>query len=217
MVEAIIFDMDGVLADTDKGRFQVLRVLLKEQSVDLQDGDIKKLIGRRTKDFLREVCGDKLSAEQIEQIFQQRKQEYHRHPERYIVCQPYAAECCKAIHSAVYTMAIASASEKKDIELVLTQINASDYFKVIVSVDMVKQSKPSPEVYQKCIAQLGISPLLCVAIEDSPVGVQAAKAAGLYCIAVTYTHTREELMGADMVVDSLDKITSRLLKSISAK
>jgi len=66
-----------------------------------------------------------------------------------------------------------------------------------------------------CVARLGLSPKCCVAIEDSPPGVRAAKDAGVYCIAVTYTCAREELIDADMVIDSLDEITTELLRSIS--
>ncbi|MBI3328623.1 MAG: HAD family phosphatase, partial [Nitrospinae bacterium] len=84
-------------------------------------------------------------------------------------------------------------------------------FELVVSGDDVTQGKPDPEIYRTVAQRLEVHPAECVVIEDAPAGVQAAKSAGMHCIAITNTVPRAQLQRADLIVDSLEDDLSPLL------
>ncbi len=213
MIKAIIFDMDGVLADTDMARFRLLKVILAKRGIVLTDEDTKKGTGKRTKVFLKELFGDQLNDEEIQEIYDQRISEYRANHDQYIIPQPGAVACVRSLCKE-FPMAIASASDLRDIKMVLKKLDLTDCFKEIVGDEMVSQRKPHPETYLKAAEAIGFDPSECVAIEDSPTGVASAKAAGLTCVAVTYVHPKEDLQEADLIVDSLEEVTPEYIKQI---
>ena len=206
--------MDGVITDTDKTRFILLQKLLKKRNIDLKNNLYRKSVGKRTKVFLKEVLGDALSDNDIEKIFLERKAEYHKNPKKYILTMPYAISCCQKLLSLKYKLAIASSSEKRDIKLVLKNTGLLPCFKIIIGSDDVKTPKPNPEVYLESIKKLKLKKTECLAIEDSPIGIKAAKSAGLFCVAVTYTHSKKELSQADLIISSLNQLNPKLIKQL---
>ena len=215
MIKAIIFDLDGVLSDTDRTRFDLLKILLGKRGLILNETDYKKSVGRRTEIFLKDLFGDKLSDGEIKNIYIERKEEYHKNPTKYILSQPYTSECCKKLYDAGFILTIASAAEDKDIKLVLDKLNILSFFRIIVGSDLIKSMKPHPETYLKCVEKLKLSKRDCLAIEDSPTGIKSAKDAGLTCVAVTYTHTEGELNEADKIIASLNQLTPEFVNNIN--
>lgn len=209
MKKAVIFDLDGVISNTDKTRFLLLQDILQNYGLSLNDADYKNSIGKRTRHFLTEKFGSELSEKQIDDIVNLRKNLFLKNPENYIVELPSVYETCKQL-SDKYILAIASASDTKVIELILNQLKIDQFFSVVVSVDEVEKSKPAPDVYLRCLEKLNLKPFDCIAIEDSPVGIQAAQSAGIQCIAVTYTHKSEELKNADFIINDLNQIANIL-------
>ena len=214
-IKAVIFDLDGVLSDTDRTRFDLLKILAKKRGLDLKEEDYKKSVGRRTEIFLKDLFGGVLNDEEIRKIYLERKEEYHKNPQSFISPQPHAFECCKRLSEEGFTLAIASGAQSKDIQLVLGELGVSPYFKVIVGSDMIMKMKPHPETYLKCVEKLGFAKEECIAVEDSPTGVAAAKSAGITCVAVLYTHTKEELHQADKIISSLKELTREFIKGLS--
>jgi beta-phosphoglucomutase-like phosphatase (HAD superfamily) len=94
----------------------------------------------------------------------------------------------------------------ENIDLALSELDLAGIFDCIVSGQDVSESKPSPQTYLLAAEKLGTTPSNCVVIEDSPLGVKAAKTAGMKCLAVTNTHHRQYLHEADRVVDSLEDV-----------
>jgi beta-phosphoglucomutase-like phosphatase (HAD superfamily) len=214
MNKAIMFDLDGVISDTDRTRFDLLKVLLKKKGLILDEADYKKSVGRRTEVFLRELFADELTDDEIRDIYIQRKEEYRANPARYVLSQPHVFECCQKLFEAGFILAIASASQEKDIEIVLKELNILQFFKIIVGSDLIKNMKPHPETYLRCVEDLGLSKSECIAVEDSPTGVRSAKNAGVVCVAVTYTHTKDELSEADIIISSLSQLTPEFVRGI---
>lgn len=207
MTEAIIFDLDGVISDTDKMRFSSLTEFLKERNIKLEEKLFKASIGKRTNVFLNEYFSGELALKDITDVCRQVKEKRMSDLQGSILPQPSVVECCKNLSEAGYVLAIGSSSKLIDIKLILNQFNIRKYFSLLVGADLVTKSKPDPETYLTCVKQLDLPKEKCIVVEDSPKGIKAAKGAELLCIAVTYTHDREQLYEADFVVSSLAEIT----------
>jgi HAD superfamily hydrolase (TIGR01509 family) len=106
------------------------------------------------------------------------------------------------LHAQDIPQAIVSSAPRDNITVVLAALGASDLFQALISGDDVAQGKPDPASFLLAARQLGMPPTACVVIEDAPAGVEAARRAGMACLAVTTSHAREHL-DADLVVDAL--------------
>ena len=187
--------------------------MLNKRGLVLEESYYLKSIGVKTKEFLQKYFGNEISSSEIAEIYQNYKKEFYNHPEKYIQIQPYVIKCCTGLSNNRYTLAISSSTRKIDILFVLKSLNLNKLFKVIIGSEDTVHSKPDPEVYLKTIAELGYSPKECIAIEDSHIGIKAAKAAGIKCIAVTYTLKRNKLTEADIIIDSLDEVNAEFIKA----
>ncbi len=212
MIKAVIFDLDGVISDTDRTRFDLLKKLLKNRGISLMAMDYPQIIGKRTKTFLTEKFGSLLTDLDIEQICSDRIQEFRKNPTKYIYSQPYVNKCCQTLFNSGFILAIASNTQTVDITKILNQLKILSFFKIIIGSDSVTNFKPHPELYLKCLEELNLAKDECIAIEDSPTGIKSAKSAGIFCVAVTYTHNAEELTMADHITNSLNKVPAYVSK-----
>jgi HAD superfamily hydrolase (TIGR01509 family) len=112
----------------------------------------------------------------------------------------------KQLKKQNFKIGIASRSSKQTMINILENSKLLDYFDEIVSGEDVKQLKPDPECYLLCSYRLGTTPEEFIAVEDSATGISAAKSAGAKCIAITNTHTIDELKGADYIVNTYEEI-----------
>ena len=215
MMKTLLFDMDGVIADTDRTRFDLLQVLVKRRGLELADGDYKKSVGRRTEVFLKDVFGGVLNDDEVKAIYDERKEEYRRNPGAYVIAQPHATECCRGLFDAGLQLIIASASEESDIRMVLDELQIAECFSGVVGADSVTHPKPHPETYLRCLEKFSLTKEECIAVEDSPTGIRSANAAGVFCIAVTSTHVAEELRDADVIIAPLEELTPEFVGSLA--
>ena len=115
------------------------------------------------------------------------------------------------MRAAGWRVALATGSMRYEAELALRSLGVRDRFQTIVTREDCVNGKPDPEPFLRAATGLGIQPLRCVVIEDSPGGIQAAKAAGMACVAVTHSCPPERLAQADLVVDDLATVNLALL------
>jgi HAD superfamily hydrolase (TIGR01509 family) len=116
----------------------------------------------------------------------------------------------EALRRAEVRQAVGSSAPQANIDVLLAAGDLSPYFEAVVSAwDM--PGKPDPAVFLKAAAQLGVPPARCVVIEDSTAGIEAARSAGMQCIAVTNTHLAPLLSAASLVVASLEEVTPEIL------
>jgi len=111
-----------------------------------------------------------------------------------------------AIKKGNFKLGLVSSAPKENIELVLNELSLEGIFDCIVFGQEVLESKPGPQIYLLAAKKLEVAPNDCVVIEDSPLGVKAAKTAGMKCLAVANTHPRQKLEKADKVFDSLENV-----------
>jgi HAD superfamily hydrolase (TIGR01509 family) len=113
-----------------------------------------------------------------------------------------------ALRASGIPCAIASSTQRLNIDCVMEQIRLGSCFQAVVSGDEVTHGKPDPKIFLLAARRLGVPPERCVVFEDAHVGIEAARAAGMRVVAVTTTNPREALNDADLVVDRLDELTA---------
>jgi beta-phosphoglucomutase family hydrolase len=216
-LEAVLWDMDGVIADTADYHYNAWREVLGERGVTFSKADFMKLFGRRHDTIIKFALGDKIPPEELNKISERKQAIYRRNVSQNIVPEPGALALIKSLNRNHIKTAIASSAVPKNIDVILQGLGIEKDFQAIVPGTEVAEGKPSPQVFLLAAKKLGVQPANCVVIEDAIAGVAAAKRAGMKCIAVTNSHPRQSLKNADLVVDSLEKVDINTLKALFDK
>ena len=215
---AVVFDFDGVLADTEGLHLRAFKTALDPLGFALSRDDYyERFIGFNDHDLVRAIAAEHnrvLKASAYDDIIAIKSREYWRMLKAGDVLYDGAADTVARL-GARYRLGIASGAMHNEIEAVLAANGLSSAISVIVGADDVKKGKPSPEPYAAAVAALGVKPSRAVAIEDTPTGLWSAEGAGLRRIGITTSltaaHLRED---ADMVVDHLDEVTIELVDGL---
>ena len=222
----IVFDFDGVIADTEKSHFEMFRQSLLNEGIELTWPEYcEKYLGYSDIECFKQVLTDKgrqYDSETIERIFQRKKVLFARFIEQNSLIIPGVRRLLEELRSENIICSICSGALTEEIEFILNKERLRDFFAFIVSADDVSQSKPDPEGYRLCLdrinaADTGRMKVLagqCVVIEDSIWGIQAAHAADMRCLAVGTSYPVEKLREAEMVVNNLTQVNTALLRKI---
>ena len=214
---AVIFDFDGVIADTESLHLRAFKDVFGGRGWTLHDSVyFDRYLGFDDEGLVRAFGKDEglgFDETAVLRLVQEKGDVFARYLETGDVLFPDARACITRIASR-YKTGIASGALGQEIRHLLGAAGLMHHFPVIVASEDVAACKPDPEPYLTAAARLGVSPAECLAIEDSPPGRAAARAAGMRTIGVTTTLTREHLK-ADHVVDRLDEVTLELLTALS--
>ena len=206
---AVVFDFDGVLADTERLHLLAFQEAFRERGWTLAETDyFDRYLGFDDRDLVRAWSIDAriaLKPGDEEAIVEAKALAYDAHVGRGSVLFPGAAAAIARLGQR-YQLGIASGSLHAEIEHLLGR-GLVPAFQVIVGADDVARSKPAPDLYLAAIARLDVPPGRAVAIEDSRWGLAAARAAGLRTIAITTSYPAATLTSADRVIASLDEVT----------
>ncbi|HEV8721699.1 MAG TPA: HAD family phosphatase [Candidatus Binatia bacterium] len=214
MITTVIFDLDGLLADTERLHCRAYQTALLEHGVSLSETDYAEHWVRSGKGIVEWVgvhCSD-LDPHAV----RARKSEHYLTLLRSSL-RPMdgALELLNALHGTK-KIALASSSYRDAVDGVLSGLNIAHYFEVIVSGLDVARVKPSPDIFLKAASQLGAKPSECLVLEDAEKGVLAAYHAGMRCIAVPNEHTRHhDFSKATRICASLSEITLEFLDSLA--
>ena len=211
---AVIWDMDGVIADTAPHHLIAWQDTFARRGVDFSDEDFRHSFGIRNDAIIKRFLGETTTDEEITAIAEEKEAAYRRITGRNIRPLPGALELLKAIYDEGIKMAIASSTPPENAQLVLGSLGIVNLFQAIVTSRDVTEGKPSPQVFLVAAQRLKVEPANCVVIEDAVAGVRAAKSAGMGCLAVTNTHPRAKLGEADLVVDSLEAVIVKDLEGL---
>jgi len=219
MFEAVLFDWDGTLADTRHAILVSFKRALKTVNVEVADDFVERRIGTGAEKTFKEILeasGKRYDNNLIKSLVEEKvRAEIEMSSD--IKLFPGAIELLEALHGKI-RIALASMNNRAVIDYLLGQMNLNRFFEVVLTVEEVTKFKPDPEIFLKCASHMGANPRKCVVFEDSIFGVQAAKAAGMGCVAVlTGAYNRSELEKANpaLVVNSLaetDKILPFILR-----
>jgi beta-phosphoglucomutase family hydrolase len=198
--------MDGVIADTAACHLQAWQRLWAEQGVAFTAEQFRRTFGQRTTEIIRGILGPDVPAEEVCALGE-RKEAYCRELlRRQVHVLPGVRELLAALAQAGFRQALASSAPRQNVELILEALDIGRYFSAVVSKADVTLGKPDPQIFLLAATRLGVEPRQCLVIEDAVAGVQAAKSAGMRCLAVTTTHPGAHLAAADRVVPSLAEV-----------
>ena len=214
MIEAVIFDLDGILIDSEHVWDEVRQELAKERGGRWSDSASRDMMGMSSIEwsrYMRDVVGldedpEEISAEVV------RRLEERYHEELPII--PGSEEALELL-AARWPLGLASSSNRELIDLVLAESGFGRFFRATVSSEEVPRGKPAPDVYVEAARRLGADPARCAAVEDSENGILAAKAAGMRTIAIPnprYPPDEEALAAADAVLETLEELTPEIVE-----
>lgn len=205
MLQGVIFDMDGVLINSEVVYREQFHDFLKSRGIEVEISELNFLAGSCQK-VENEYFAKKLNTP-IEEVDKLKKAYFKEHPISYKkLKKPYVDEILDYLVSRNIKIGLASSSRKKTIIQVLKECNISKYFNIIVSGEMFLETKPNPEIYNYSAKAMNISKEQLLVIEDSNYGVQAGKAAGIKVAAVLDPVLKFDVKEADYKIASLKDV-----------
>lgn len=217
MINAVIFDMDGVIINSEPIQSKAFEQVIKDygKKPQLQNNGLVQIPGLRSSenwDIIKKTHG--INEDTII-LIEKRRLVYQTLLQSHLISMPGVLSFLTFLKKHNYKIALASSSANFNIDMVLSGLKITSFFQVIVSGENVKKSKPDPDIYLETAHQLNTPPKQCLVIEDTYAGVIAAKAAGMKVVAVPNKYTKKlDFSIADLIVKSLlsKKLSSFILK-----
>jgi HAD superfamily hydrolase (TIGR01509 family) len=217
MITTVIFDMDGVIINSEPVFQEIEKGMCKEFGIQMSDEEYMTYIGTNIVEMWTWISEKHGAGLDIDAVIAEEKRRYLAMLNNDQAMDPIegALDLIDDLYKADYFLTIASSSSYEIIEIVTEKFRIKDKFKALISSDMVENSKPNPDIFFKSAEAVKEIPGNCLVIEDSENGVRAAKAANMNCIGFRSAHTgQQDLSKADWVVDSMKDITVDRIKKI---
>ena len=223
VLQAVFFDFDGVIADTEPLHLRAYQAVLQADGIDLNKAEYyARYLGYDDVGLFDALAKDRhisLSDEKIDEWVAAKSSIVEEMLSSDAILFPGAAACVRMFAERV-PLAVASGALEPEIEIVLQHAGLRSSFTAIASASDGVRGKPAPDLYLLAMAKLkdqspdAINPAACIAIEDSRWGLEAAQRAGLRCVAVTHTYPAAELGKADLVVETLSDLTLSAIEAL---
>jgi beta-phosphoglucomutase len=195
-----IFDMDGVIVDSNPFHRIALKQFCEKYGYSLSDEDLlTKIYGRTNKEWITNVFGV-LAPDQLNDYAAEKEALYRQLHEKDIVPLPGLRQFLTLLDQLKFPNAIGTSAPMTNVEFILRKTDLTEYFQVILKDTDITIGKPHPEIYLKASQRLGLAPDHCVVLEDSLSGIAAGRAAGCKVIGVATTHSPAELAHTDLVI-----------------
>ncbi|MDD5196097.1 MAG: HAD family phosphatase [Candidatus Omnitrophica bacterium] len=218
--KAVIFDMDGVIIDSMPYHFLAWYEALRPYGVRVSCFEVYSKEGEKWEKTLRDLLarsGIKPAPQLLAEIFSSRQRIFKKFFRRFLF--KGAKEFILCLYRKGYSLGLVTGSPLKEVNKILPREIIS-LFKAIVAGDQVKRGKPDPAPYLKASRLLKCRPSQCLVVENAPLGIESAKRAGMFCVAVTTSLPKEYLKKADIIVDKLQDIPGLIepsCKKVAAK
>jgi len=198
-----------VLVDSSSFHYEAFRLVLAQRGLYLEEAFFRaQLLGLRNDVILTKILGP-ISPEEIRALADQKEELFRNLIAGRVRPLPGAAQLVRLAQAMGMSQAVVSSTPRQNIQLLLGEMGMRDAFSVLIGEEDVARGKPDPEGFLKAADSLGIPPHMCTVIEDAPEGVQAAKRAGMRCLAVATTRPPHRLRRADLVVPTLEDRRAR--------
>lgn len=219
---AVLFDMDGVICDTNPYHLKAWEKFAEKHQLNLEGKDLGYYIyGRTNRDALQLFIKDKafangnnFSNDQLTDLSEEKEALFRDIYRDHVELTSGLKSFLEELKKASVPMALASNAPISNIDFILDATGTRSYFDAVVDASQVTKGKPDPQIYLRAAEILKISPDNCVVMEDSTVGVEAGQKAGMKVIGITTTHSREELDHTDLVIDNFDELNIDQLETL---
>ncbi|MEM7549447.1 MAG: HAD family phosphatase [Bacteroidota bacterium] len=217
MLKAAIFDMDGVIVNSEPLHRQAYYNMFQEVSIEVSEELYDSFTGKSTINICKQLKKMFNTAQTAEELVQIKRHYYNT-----IFEKDKTFDLIKGVRSLIQnyhdnglTLVLASSSSMSNIDRIFNRFNLNPYFKDKVSGADLAVSKPNPEIFIKAIKSTGFSTEECIVIEDATNGIEAAKSAGIFCIGFNSTETKnQDYSKADLVINNFEAIHLRKISSI---
>ena len=209
MIKAIIFDMDGVLVDSEPFHVEIEKQQFNRHKIQVSDIEHQQYLGVASDVMWHKIAKNHTLNISLEELIQQNRTETIRYFSelKEIPVMPGLVDLLEKLKKKNYRLAVASSSFPEIIELILEKTDLKKYFQIIVSSQEAGKCKPEPDVFLLAAQKLGVKPEDCLVIEDSKNGIRAAKSAKMKCIAYQMPGTDpQNQKDADTVIKSFGEL-----------
>jgi HAD superfamily hydrolase (TIGR01509 family) len=210
--------MDGVLVDSNPFHLRKWRDLFQAHGIPFDEEELPKIVlGPPNNVTFPRFMGENLSREQMAELSEELEENFRREIGPHARAFPGVRRFIEECHAQGIAMAVASAAVAKNVDFLLGALGLRDYFREVLTGDDISHPKPDPEIYLKTAGRLRVDPATCAVFEDSFVGIEAAKRAGMKCVAIASTFPAEDLhhhAHADLIVSSFNVISLPTLRQL---
>lgn len=216
--EAVIFDMDGVLIDSETLHIQLEEDIFKEIGANISFEEHISFVGTTSHymwEYVKNKCNVPFTVEELVEMDRKRYFDYISKHDDAVKPIVGVDELVKELHKRNMRLAVASSSPIDVIEIVVKRLKLENYFDELVSGDFVKRSKPYPDIFLYAAEKLNVAPERCIVIEDSNKGVLAAKSAGMKVVGFINPNSgNQDISMADMEIRSFSELDYEKLQNI---
>ncbi len=213
-IQAVIWDLDGVIIDSAEEHRKAWHRLAQEEGVPYTDEQFWATFGWRNDAIIPLIYGP-VSPERLQELAD-RKEAYFREYIRDTVAPlPGAIELISTLHAAGYKQGLGTSTPIANIEVISKALGLERFLSALVSGETVPHGKPAPDLFLKVAEQLGIAPEHSLVIEDAVAGIAAARAGGMYSIAVAGTRDLPGLRVANLVVNNLTQVNVETIRQLA--
>lgn len=211
MIHAILFDLDGLMVDSEPHSIASWQAVLARRGTAFDQPTLDRILGLRLSETAQMAIDLFHLSDRPDDLAREKIEYQITHLDGNVTAMPGLIELLDEIDRRGLRKAIASSGLRRYVTAVLQTTHLTDRFSVIVTGEDVINGKPAPDVFLKAAQILKTDPQHCLVLEDAPAGVQAAKAASMLCIAIPNEHTRQlDLSLADRIVPSLRDVMNTL-------
>lgn len=215
---AVIFDMDGVLVDSYQAHYRSWQEVAASLGRDMTPEQFAATFGQTSREIIASLWPELGRCEADIALLDNRKEAAFRQIlARDFPAMPGARSLLESLHEAGFALGLGSSGPPENVKLVLSRLGVQRLFGAVITGMDVTRGKPDPEVFLLAAQRLGVPPVQCAVVEDAPLGIAAAKAAGMASVGLVSTgRTREALAQADLVVDRLDELSPPIFHGLIA-
>jgi len=217
MIQAVIFDFDGVLLDTSNQLYQGYKKVFTRLNIDYKKEQFNENYGLKTKEHFKKVLSEnniRISNEELNKLVEERDI-FYRGICNNLELLPGARKLLYELKNKNIKLGVASSTSRGNLNFFLPKLGLQDYFDHILAGNEVTRGKPHPEIYLTICDHLNTKPSYCVGIEDTDKGINALKSANMKAVAVTLTNRKKyDFSKADLIVRSLEELNWSKIKAL---
>ena len=218
MIRTVIFDMDGVLVDTEPLHHDAFFSHFAELGIQISDEEYATFLGSSTRNVYQQLKQRFKLPQDVEALVGRKREFFGKTFDESTTLEllPGVRKLVEELHAQGVPLVLASSASKETIARVFTRFKLYPYFQHLVSGEDFEQSKPNPAIFLHAAELANTPPAECLVIEDAANGIAAAKAAGMYCIGYRSEHSGgQDLQRADLIVTDLGELTAARVLGIA--